>query len=155
MLLPHVFITWPHQISFGEKCSIEHETYFKFDGIWHSVPHLVFGNEVFIGVGCEFNIRQGIEVGSHSLIASGCKFIDHDHGFDLRTIPIGKQETGDDAKIVLEEDVWVGANVVVLKGVTIRQGAIIAAGSVLTKSVGAFEIWGGVPARKLRDRPAG
>jgi acetyltransferase-like isoleucine patch superfamily enzyme len=49
--------------------------------------------------------------------------------------------------------VWIGANVIVLNGVTIHRGAIIAAGSVLTKSVGLFEIWGGAPAKKLKDRP--
>ena len=68
-------------------------------------------------------------------------------------MPMAVQTTGAEAEIVLEDDVWIGADVTVLKGVTIHQGAIIAAGSVLTKSVGAFEIWGGVPAKKLRDRP--
>jgi len=151
--LPRIHVTWPHQVSFGSRCLLEHDSYFKFDGIWQPGPKLVFGDEVFIGTGCEFNIRQGITVGSHSLIASGCRFFDHDHGFSTRAFPISKQTDGAEARIIIEEDVWIGANVVVLKGVTIHRGAIIAAGSVVTKSIGSFEIWGGVPARKLRDRP--
>jgi acetyltransferase-like isoleucine patch superfamily enzyme len=139
-------------VSFGARCVIERNSYFKFEGIWQPGPALVFADDVFIGTGCEFNICRGITVGRHSLIASGCKFIDHDHGFSVRSKPMGKQR-GTEAPIVIEHDVWIGANAVVLKGVTIEQGAIIAAGSVLTKSVGAFEVWGGVPARKLRDRP--
>jgi acetyltransferase-like isoleucine patch superfamily enzyme len=152
-MLPRIYVTWPHQVSFGSRCRLERDSCFKFDGVWQSGPSLVFEDDVFIGAGCEFNIRQGIRVGSNTLIASGCRFIDHDHGFVTRTIPMANQRFGSEAGIVVEQDVWIGANVVVLKGVTIQRGAIVAAGSVLTKSPGAFEIWGGVPAKKLKDRP--
>ena len=151
--LPSIHVTWPHQVSFGSRCNLEHGSYFKFDGTWQPGPRLIFADDVFIGTGCEFNIRQGISVGAHCLIASGCRFIDHDHCYSDRATPIASQSSGTEAKIVLEEDVWIGANVIVLKGVTIHRGAIIAAGSVLTKSVGPFEIWGGAPAKKLKDRP--
>ena len=50
-------------------------------------------------------------------------------------------------------DVWIGANVVVMPGIHIGDGAIIGADSVVTKSIGAYEIWGGVPAKKLGIRP--
>lgn len=95
-------------MAFGARCVLEPGSSFKFDGTWRPGPAMRFGDDVFVGRDCEFNIRQGFEI---------------------------------------------GANVVVLKGVTIGRGAIIAAGSVLTRSVGEYEIWGGVPARKLRDRP--
>lgn len=151
--LPAIYVTWPHQVSLGARCILEHDIYFKFDGIWSPGPNLTFGDQVYIGTGCEFNIRRRIKVGSHSLISAGCKFVDHDHGFSRRDVPIAEQMDGAEAEILIEEDVWIGVNAVVLKGVTIGRGAIIAAGSVVTKPVGAFEIWGGVPARKLRDRP--
>ena len=151
--LARVHVTWPHQVSFGERCRVEHDVYFKFDGIYRPGPSLVFADDVFIGSGCEFNIRAGLHVGRHCLIASGCRFVDHDHGFATRAVPMSEQTSGAEAAIVLEEDVWLGANVIVLKGVTVQRGAIIAAGSVLTRSVGAFEIWGGTPARMLRSRP--
>jgi len=51
-------------------------------------------------------------------------------------------------------NVWVGANCVLLPGVTIGDNALIAAGSVVTRDVPPNEIWGGVPARKLKDVPA-
>ncbi len=151
--LPRVHVTWPHQVSLGSNCSLEHDAYFKFDGIYQPGPSLRFGDTVFIGTGCEFNIRVGISVGANTLIASGCRFVDHDHGFSSRAIPMGQQADGAEAPIVIEDDVWIGANTVVLKGVTIRRGAVVAAGSVLTRCVGAYEIWGGVPAKKLKDRP--
>ena len=54
----------------------------------------------------------------------------------------------------LEKDVWLGVNVVVLKGVTIGQGAVVGAGAIMTKSIPACEIWAGVPARKVGTRLA-
>jgi len=54
--------------------------------------------------------------------------------------------------ILIEDDVWICANVTILDGATIRRGAIIAAGSVVSGEVGSFEIWGGVPAKFIRNR---
>jgi len=53
---------------------------------------------------------------------------------------------------VIEDEVWIAANVVVLRGVQIGRGSVVAAGAVVTKDIPAMEIWGGVPARKLRPR---
>ncbi|CAN5500350.1 N/A [soil metagenome] len=152
-LLPPLRLTWPHQVSLGANCTLEHSVYFKFDGVWAPGPSIVIGDRVFIGCGCEFNVRRRVEIGADSLIASGCKFVDHDHGTARRDIPMNQQPDGSEGEIVLGEDVWLGANVIVLKGVRIGRGAIVAAGAVVTKSIGAYEIWGGVPAQQLARRP--
>lgn len=152
-LLPPIHVSWPHQVKIGARCILEHDIHFKFDGIYQPGPSITIGDDVFLGAGCEFNVRAGVTIGNQSLIASGCKFIDHDHAFASRDIPMKHQEGGAEKAIVLEEDVWLGANVIILKGVTIGRGAIIAAGSVVTKPVGAFEIWAGVPAKKIGVRP--
>ena len=57
-----------------------------------------------------------------------------------------------DAPVVIEEDVWTGANVTILKGVTIGRGSVIAAGAVVTKSFPPYSIIGGVPAKVLKMR---
>jgi acetyltransferase-like isoleucine patch superfamily enzyme len=132
---------------------LEHDIHFKYDGIYAPGPTIIIGDRVFIGAGSEFNIRRGVQIGADCLIASGCKFVDHDHGTSRRDVPMNQQADGAEAAITLEEDVWLGANVIVLKGVRIGRGAIVAAGAVVTKSVPAYEIWGGVPARKLSERP--
>ena len=54
--------------------------------------------------------------------------------------------------VVIEDDVWIGYGSIVMGGVRIGQGSIIAAGSVVSKDVEPFSIYGGVPARKLKDR---
>ena len=151
-LLPKVHVTWPHQVSLGANCTLEHDIYFKFDGIYAPGPSILIGDRVFIGFGCEFNVRKRVEIGGDCLIASGCKFVDHDHGTARRDLPMREQTDGAELPIAIGADVWLGANVVVLKGVSIGRGAIVAAGAVVTKSVGEYEIWGGIPARKIGER---
>jgi acetyltransferase-like isoleucine patch superfamily enzyme len=152
-LLPKIHVTWPHQVSVGAHCTVEHGAYFKYDGIWAPGPRLVIGDHVFIGAGCEFNFKREITIGSHCLIASGCCFVDHDHQSVQRDIPMCMQTDGPEAPVTLESDVWIGANAVLLKGVTIGKGAIVAAGAVVRHSVPSYEIWGGVPAKKIGERP--
>ncbi len=54
--------------------------------------------------------------------------------------------------ILIGNDVWIGSNVVILGGVTIGDGAIIASGAVVTKDIPSFKIYGGIPAKHLKDR---
>ena len=149
--VPRLVATWPHQVSVGERCILEEGIFFKYDGYWQPGPSIVIGDRVFLGRECEFNIRKRIEIGSDSLIASGCKFIDHDHEMTVGTGPM-RGLACPEAVIVLEEDVWLGVNVVVLKGVTVGRGAVVGAGAVITKSIPPYEIWAGIPARKIGER---
>ncbi|WP_264565365.1 acyltransferase [Flavobacterium sp. N3904] len=148
--IPKIYTIWPHQVSIGKNCILEHGVYFKYAGIWSRGPSIVIEDEVFIGADCEFNINCGIKISKYSNIASGCKFIDHDHGTKSGML-IGPQASIKGA-ILLEKDVWLGCNVVVLKGVSIGAGSIVAAGAVVTKSIPANQIWGGVPAKFLKNR---
>ncbi len=148
--LSKVYIIWPHKVSLEENCKIEENVIFKFDGPYSQGLAIKVGKNNFIGFGTEFNIKYGISIGNDCLIASGCKFIDHDHGIKKDGLMRFQECPGD--HIIIGNDVWIGANAVILKGVNIGQGAIIAAGAVLNKSVPAFEIWAGVPAIKIGER---
>jgi carbonic anhydrase/acetyltransferase-like protein (isoleucine patch superfamily) len=145
--VPRLLVTWPHQVSLGRDCVLQPDVFFNYSHFWTPGPSMIFGDRVFLGRGCEFNIRERITVGDDCLIASGCTFVDSDHGTDgsmsINTQPI---ET---CAIVLERNVWLGAKCVVLKGVHIGERAIVGAGSVVTKSIPAGEVWAGVPARRL------
>ena len=148
--LPFMQVTWPHQVALGQHCHLEHGIYFKYDGIWQEGPSIIIRDKVFIGANCEFNITKRIEIGKGSLIASGCKFIDHNHS---KNIDFQLQKARDEeAEIIIGNYVWLGANVIILMGVKIADRAIIAAGAVVNKSIPANEIWGGVPARKIGIR---
>jgi len=149
-LVASLHMTWPHQVSVGEDCILEREIFFKFDGFWLPGPRITLGDRAFIGAGCEFNIRKGITIGPDCAIGSNCKFIDHDHG--TASGKLRDAEPGPEAEIILGSDVWLGAGVVILKGVSVGTGAVIGAGAVVTKPVPAYEVWAGVPARKVGVR---
>ena len=145
--------SWPQNVAIGSNCVVEPNVTFKVDSRWSLEKRVLIGDSVFIGAGSEFNISQRITVGNRCLIASGCKFVDHDHGFELSG-PIHSQPGGEVSPISIGDDVWLGANVIVLRGVKIESGSIVGAGAVVTKSIPPNQIWAGVPARKIGERPA-
>jgi len=59
-----VKVTWPHQVSIGNYCRLEHNIYFHFDGIYSKGPSIVIRNNVFIGNNSEFNITDKITIGN-------------------------------------------------------------------------------------------
>ena len=152
--LGRISVNWPHQVSVGRGSAVLDGTVLDYcHGVWRPGPSMVIGDGCYIGRGVEFNCRDRITVGDNCLVAAGCRFIDHDHGLAVGT-PMRAQD-GVEAAITVGSDVWLGANVVVLKGVTIGSGAVVAAGAVVTRPVPDLEIWGGVPARRLRRRHGG
>jgi acetyltransferase-like isoleucine patch superfamily enzyme len=144
------YVSWPQNVRIGSGCVFETNVSFKIDHKFCNDIILDIGDNVFVGVGTEFNLTVGLSVGTGTLIASGCRIIDHDHGLVGR-IPIA-QQVNVNAAITINPDCWIGANAVILKGVTIGKGAVVAAGSVVTKSVPEMEIWAGVPARRIGVR---
>jgi acetyltransferase-like isoleucine patch superfamily enzyme len=92
-----------------------------------------------------------VKIGKYCSIAPGVVIVGSNHKFDNTEVFI--KEQGITIKgIVIEDDVWIGANVTVLDGVKIGKGAIIAAGSVVTKDVNEYYIVGGIPAKVLKSR---
>ena len=94
---------------------------------------------------------QSVSIGDHVLIGGGCCLWDTDfHSVDP---VIRKQDIGAGARsapIIIEDNVFIGAATIVLKGVTIGENSVIGAGSVVTKSIPKNEVWGGSPARFIR-----
>jgi len=142
--------TWPHQVSLGQRCILQPDIFFNYDHYWVPGPSIVVGDGVFIGRGCEFNIRKRLVVGEGALIASGCTFVDHDHGRDAKTGRINEDCPAE--AIHIEDGAWIGANCTILKGVRIGRNSVVGAGSVVTKSVPDGEVWAGNPARMISSR---
>jgi len=95
----------------------------------------------------------GVEIGEQTLISMHCSILSSNHGVP----PIGKliRDTADDLRPTkIGRDVWIGANAVILGGVAIGDGAVVAAGAVVTKDVEPGAVVAGVPARVLRKRQA-
>ena len=95
--------------------------------------------------GVYINAYNGIKFGKDVMFASGVKLISANHDFKYRKKHIKSNP------IILEENVWLGANVVVLPGVKIGKNFIVGAGSVVTKDIEPNSIYAGNPARKIKD----
>ena len=93
---------------------------------------------------------ESIEIGDDCMVAPFVYVVDSDHGMD-RTRPMNRQPNLT-APVRIGADVWIGAHAVVLKGVTVGDGAVIAAGSVVREDVAPWAIVGGVPARVIGER---
>ncbi len=94
---------------------------------------------------------EKIEIGSDCLFADGVQLYDHDHRSDDLSRPINQQGYAK-APIKIGNNVWLGARVIVLKGVSIGDGAVVAAGAVVTRDLPPNSICGGVPAKVIKAR---
>ena len=112
------------------------------------------GARVGVSEGSFIGAKGPITIGDETDIGPGCKIIAENHSFDDVTRPIREQPLSRGG-IAIGADCWFGANVVVLDGCSVGDGAVVAAGSVVTHEVGAGMIVAGVPARPLRQRGAG
>ena len=109
------------------------------------------GEWVFINHNTTFSTPMGMKIGDYVMIGPYSLFASVHHKFDDWKTPMILQKP-EVQPIVIEDDVWIGANVTVLGGVTIGRGSIIAAGAVVTKDVEPYSIVGGVPAKLIRYR---
>ncbi|MCL3779145.1 acyltransferase [Prolixibacteraceae bacterium JC049] len=113
---------------------------------------IIVGENTCIGKRAEINARGAkIEIGNCVRMASNVFITTSNHRFDRIDIPIYKQGFSS-ADIRIEDDVWIGQNVIILPGVRIGKGAVIAAGTVVTKSVASYSVVAGVPAKIIKER---
>jgi len=111
---------------------------------------IIIGSNVFIG--------RNVHIASPSIIkddvmlASYVAFVGGDHRYDQESILINAGGRGDIKPIIVEEDVWIGHGAIILSGVKVERGSIIAAGSIVSKDIPACTIWGGNPARFIKYR---
>jgi acetyltransferase-like isoleucine patch superfamily enzyme len=119
-------VLWPNdeKISIGEYSQLN--------------PYVVVYSGVTIG--------NNVMIGPHTMLASGY------HKFDRIDIPMRFQGHGSKGGIIIKDDVWIGANSVILDGVTVENGCIIGAGSVVTKNCETCGIYAGNPAKKIGIR---
>jgi maltose O-acetyltransferase len=114
------------------------------------------GENVYIGRNAEFHAGENssIEIGDDILFGPSVYIDTHMHNFQKTDVAMKKQGRTEKS-VVLGRDIWVGAKAVLLSGITIGEGSIIAAGAVVTKDVEPYSIVAGVPARVIRNRRSG
>ena len=113
---------------------------------------LALGDYVAVSPGVNIGADDGsIVIGKYAAIGPGSVLRAANHCFERTDIPIIFQGHHS-GKVVIEEDVWIGANCVILPNVRIGRGAVIGAGAVVSRDVEPWAIMAGVPARKIGDR---
>ena len=105
------------------------------------------GEKVFMNHNCSITCAEEITIGDACNIANNVVIVDHDH----RLGKVGVENGLESTPVHIGRNVWIGANAVILRGVSIGDGAIIAAGAVVNHDIPAHEIWGGIPAKKIKN----
>jgi acetyltransferase-like isoleucine patch superfamily enzyme len=149
----------------GEKCCmiVEKNSLINcFIAFEKSNSRIYIGAETFIGKS-NLAVASEITIGNNVLISSGVTITDHNsHSLiysqrkdDVLDWKNNKKDWSNVVikPVIISDKVWIGFNSIILKGVTIGEGAIVAAGSVVTKNVGAWTIVGGNPAKIIREIP--
>ena len=122
------------------------------------LENLYVGDNTLIPKGSTFYCtRAELRIGNNVIFGPKPTIITGDHRIDLigkHIINITDEEKlpDQDLPVIIEDGVWCGANITILKGVTIGRGSVVAAGSVVTKSCPPYSIIGGVPAKVIRMR---
>jgi maltose O-acetyltransferase len=100
---------------------------------------------------CYLDAIGGIEIGSHSGISSGTQIYSANHKYKDKN-QLYYYQGYELAKVVIAEDVWVGSRVLIMAGVTLKKGTIVAAGAVVTKDSEEYSVLAGVPAKPIGTR---
>lgn len=130
-------------INIGKSCRIQKRVY------------VGNGNNISIGNHCRINDNvklDNVKIGNYVLIARRTQILGKMHRFDDINTPMLLQKAEIQKTTIIEDDVWIGLNVIIMPGLHIKKGCIIAAGAVLTKSTEEYGIYGGIPAKLIKKR---
>jgi acetyltransferase-like isoleucine patch superfamily enzyme len=138
------------RLTLGEKNTLYPHVSIRIDKGW-----MTTGKEVSFGPGVSiYEPRAGLQIGDFCMIAGGVTICGVSHGAERTDIPM-RQQAAVAGKIVLEDDVWLGMRVIVMPGVTIGRGAIIGAGSIVTRDIPPYAVAWGSPCVVQRSRKDG
>ena len=104
------------------------------------------------GIGINGRIQGPLSIGKNVMMGPDVIIYTRGHNYEDTSIPMMKQGDSKACKVVIEDDVWIGARVVILPGVTIGKGSIVGACALVSKDVEPYSIVGGVPAKVIKMR---
>lgn len=137
----------------GQGTSVGHGSLLLAKSCGNCKGHIILGERVSINEYNNLRAAGGdIRIGNYCQIAQFCTLVASNHSVETSEYMIDAPWDASKTSIQIGDDVWIGANCVILPGVTIGRGAVIGAGSVVTKDVPDFCIYAGNPARFLRIR---
>lgn len=123
-----------------------------YPGVWISPPYILeIGDDVDLALNVLITSSGGICIGDRTLIGYGTKILSSNHNIPDRNSRIFDSGHSN-KKVTIANDVWIGSNCIILPGVNIGEGVVVAAGSVVTKDIAPFSIVAGVPAKIVKER---
>lgn len=114
-----------------------------------SPNNIIIGHNTIINDKCYIAAQGGVTIGDYCMISPGVSLISCDHCFSSKEKPYLLQGLKI-SPVIIGDNVWIGKNAIILKGVTIGNDSIIAAGAVVTKDVSSGVIFGGNPAKFIK-----
>lgn len=115
--------------------------------------NITIGENVFLNSFTVIYSGNGVQIGDNTAIGPNCSIVPINHKFDNRNILIREQRFAKSkGGIIIEDDVWIGAGVIILDGAHIRKGAVIGAGSLVNKEIEEYSINMGSPCRIVGHR---
>lgn len=115
--------------------------------------HIEIGKNVYLNSGTVLYSGNGIKIGNHVLIGPNCNLVPSNHQFDDVSVTILAQGfKPSKGGIVIEDDVWLGANVTLLDGAIVRKGCIVGANSLITGELDEYGVYLGSPAKLVKKR---
>lgn len=150
---PSVHVRSPDRLRIGESTFIDAGAVLHCGGMdWSpSDGGISIGRETYIGPNCVLFGAAGIDIGDAVLVSPGVVITSHQHSIALADVAIREQPLRF-GRVVVESNVWIGANATILPGVRICTGSVVGAGAVVTHDVPAGKVVVGVPARVAHDR---
>ena len=153
-----IYVHWVQgkgDIIIGDDVLVDGKSSFMFASRFVDRPVLQIGDRTHIGHGCSFVIGKRIQIGRHCLIAGGCRIFDSSgHPADAADRHAGKPPAAADVQeVVIGDDVWIGAHTMIFPGVTIGEGSVISACSVVRSSVPPYSVVAGAAARVVCALP--
>jgi len=129
----------------GNNCDVESGQIFHN---CKNYKNLIIGNNCHIGKNCFFDLRSKIIICNNVVISMQCSFITH---IDINKSELSTFYPSTSKEIIIHDNSYIGANSIVLMGVTVDKMTIIAANSLVIKNVSSYSIFGGVPVKKIKD----
>jgi acetyltransferase-like isoleucine patch superfamily enzyme len=139
-------------VTMGNNVTILRNTVIECTGnIKNMGVGLVIGNDVGIAQNCFIQVRGKVTIGSHVMFGPNVSIFSENHGFIDLDIPMISQPTTR-GEVIIEDDVWLGTRSIILSGIRIGKGSIIAAGALVNRDIPPYSIVAGIPGKVVKSR---
>jgi acetyltransferase-like isoleucine patch superfamily enzyme len=135
------------EIIIGNNCLIQEYVFFL---LTKPKPKLIIGDNVSIGRSTIFAIKDELKIGDNTEIGPDIYICDQNHG--IKKDKLITDQLSEISPVEIGKDCWIGTKSVILKGVKVGNGSVVAACSLVNKDIPEYQVWGGNPAKFIRDR---